>query len=270
MILWTGGVQMPELPDLEVFKTNVFNQLSSKHLVGVEIFAPRKVRIPGETPIDDLTERELLYIDRVGKELFFDFGDQKIVAIHLMLSGEISIVAKEKVASIPYKIFAMHFERESVVFSDKGGLCTITYMPCTNNIPDAFDDTFTLNYFLNAARGKPRAKIKAFLIDQSIVKGIGNAYADEILWDACISPRSVVGKIPEDQLIILYHSINTVLNDAIDSIKRISPDAISGEERSFLKVHNKTLKETETGYPIIVEKISSKTTYCTEEQILYS
>lgn len=261
---------MPELPDLEVFRINVFNQLTSKHLCCVENFSPKKVHIPSEVSIDSLAGEDLQCINRVGKELFFDFGNHKIIAVHLMLSGQISIVSKEYVNSIAYKIFAMHFENESIVFSDKGGLCTVTYLPVTNEVPDAFDATFTLEYFLNIAKMKPRAKVKAFLIDQNIVKGIGNAYADEILWNARISPKSLVGKIPEDKLTILYHTIGVVLNEAIAAIKRISPNIISGEERSFLKVHNKAITQTETGHPIIVEKISSKTTYYTEEQILYS
>lgn len=261
---------MPELPDLEVFKKNVYNQLSSKHLMGVETFIPKKVRVAAESSMDDLAGKTLLQINRIGKELIFDFGEQKLISVHLMLNGEISIVAKEKVSSIAYKIFAMHFEHESIVFSDKGGLCTVTYMPSIDNVPDAFDSAFTVEYFLNVAKTKPRTKVKAFLIDQDIVKGIGNAYADEILWNARISPKSVIGKIPKEQLEKLYYSINTVLNDAISSIKHISPNIISGEERSFLKVHNKKLTQTETGYPIIVEKISSKTTYYTDEQVLYS
>jgi len=136
-------------------------------------------------------------------------------------------------------------------------------------VPDAFDGTFTLKYFFDIARGKPRVNVKAFLTDQNIVKGIGNAYADEILWTARISPYSLVGKIPEERLTALYNAIGTVLHDAVDCIKRISPDIISGEERSFLKVHNRTIKETETGYPIIVERVASKITYYTKEQVEY-
>lgn len=260
---------MPELPDLEVFRANVFNRLTSKHLAGLEIFNPKKVQIPSKVPTD-VVDRELLSISRIGKELLFDFGNQVMLSVHLMLSGEISIIPKEKTDSIKYKIFAMHFDHESVVFSDKGGLCTIKYMPNFDAVPDAFDKAFTLDYFLRRAKEKPRTNIKAFIIDQSIVKGIGNAYADEILWSAHISPKSLVGKIPETQFEILYHAIGKVLNQAIDSIKKLSPDRISGEERSFLKVHNKTITETETGYSIRVEKIASKTTYYTDEQILYS
>lgn len=260
---------MPELPDLEVYRANVFARLKSKRLVGLEVFNPGKVSAPLKVLIDGLAGRDLLCINRVGKELFFDFGAQRIIAAHLMLSGEISIVAEDAVDKIKFKILSMRFECDTIVFSDKGSLCTIKYLPAPNKTPDAFDDAFTFEYFLNTARRKPQTNVKAFLIDQHVVKGIGNAYADEILWFARISPHSWLGKIPEEKLKELYSAIGIVLRDAIDSIKHISPGIISGEERSFLKVHNRTIKATETGHPIIVEKIASKTTYYTEEQVVY-
>jgi len=260
---------MPELPDLEVFKTNIFDRLTSKRLAGIEVFNPQKVRASNAAPPQAFIGRDLAHIGRFGKELVFDFGEGRTIAAHLMLNGEISIVPQEAAGAIRFKIFSLRFERETVVFSDMGGLCTIRYMPPPEKTPDVFGTAFTLEYFLRAARAKARANVKAFLIDQKVMKGIGNAYADEILWAARISPRSLVGSIPEDRLEALYHAIGTVLRDAIDSIRRIAPDIISGEERSFLKVHNWKLKATETGHPILVEYIASKKTYYTEEQITY-
>ena len=260
---------MPELPDLEVFKTNIYNRLTSKRLVDLEVFNPLKARILKAAVLEELAGGDLLRIDRLGKELCFDFGDGKVIAAHLMLNGEISIVPREKVGAIQFKIFSLRFERETVVFSDRGGLCTIRYKPPADKAPDAFAPAFTLDYFLRAAHAKSRMNVKAFLIDQKIIKGIGNAYADEILWAARVSPHSVMGKIPEDKLTALYQAIGTVLRDAVDSIRRISPDIITGEVRSFLKVHNPKLRATETGYSIKVEYIASKKTYYTEEQVVY-
>ena len=261
---------MPELPDLEVFKENIFAGLGSKRLTGLEVHYPAKVRAAQETLLAGLADRALLGIGRFGKELIFDFGDQRTIAAHLMLNGEISIIPQERVGALPFKIFSMQFERETIVFSDRGGLCTIRYKPPADKAPDAFAPAFTLEYFIRAARAKSRMNVKAFLIDQKIIKGIGNAYADEILWAARVSPHSLVGKIPEDSLMALYQAIGTVLHAAIDSIRRVSPDIITGEVRSFLKVHNPRLKTTETGYRILVEYIASKKTYHTEEQVVYT
>ncbi len=260
---------MPELPDLEVFKTNIFNRLTSKQLVGVCVWNHQKVNVPQGIVEGGLVGRSLAKIDRVGKELIFDFGESQTVSAHLMLNGEVSIVEERAVDGIRFKIFSFRFGAETLVFSDKGGLCTIKYLPKPSKVPDAFDDAFTLDYFLATAKKKALTNIKAFLIDQSIVKGIGNAYADEILWEARVSPSSLVGKIPNEILEKLYRSIGTVLHAAVESIQRLAPAIISGEERSFLKVHTKLRKETETGFPIQVARVVSKITYFTEEQILY-
>ena len=261
---------MPELPDLEVFKGNIFKKLTSKRLLDVNVYNHQKVTTPQEIINTELEGRTLTAINRFGKELLFDFAEGRIIAAHLMLSGKISIVSDASaVANIKFKIFSLNFENESVVFSDMGSLCTIRYKPRRDGVPDALGADFTPEYFLNIARKKAATNIKAFLIDQKVVKGIGNAYVDEILWYARVSPHSIVGKIPEDIMAKIYNAIAIVLKEAIISIKAIAPDIISGEERSFLQVHNRARKQTETGFPIRIEKIVSKTTYFTEEQIVY-
>jgi len=258
---------MPELPDLEVFRDNIFRRLTSKRLIGLELFNARKVNGCTEDMMRDLPGQELIGIGRVGKELLFNFSGKKVVAVHFMLKGKTDIVKDlGEARDIRFAILALAFEHETIVFSDPGGLCTVRYMPLLDGAPDALDERFSLSYFLEKAKKRSRTNIKAFLIDQKVVRGIGNAYADEILWTARISPHSTVGKIPEAAMVTLYHTIGDVLRSAIRSIREIAPDIISGEERCFLKIHNKDLKKTETGYPIFAEKIASKTTYYTEEQ----
>ena len=106
-------------------------------------------------------------------------------------------------------------------------------------------------------------------IDQSIVRGIGNAYADEILWQAKISPKSAVGKIPDYVIEELLASIKSVLTEAVEEIKKISPKIISGEVRDFLRIHHPDRSESPTGHRIIKQQVASKTTYFTAEQVLY-
>ena len=186
---------MPELPDLEVFKGNIFKQISSKKLTAIRVYNPNKVNLPTMALEERLKSEVLQAIDRVGKELYFVFSGGKCVTAHLMLNGTVSVL-KSAADNVKFKIFAFEFENETVLFSDRGGLCTIKYvsLPSPLGAPDAFSSDFTLEYFKKIAGKKARTNIKAFLIDQSVVKGIGNAYADEILWDARISPHSVMGR----------------------------------------------------------------------------
>ena len=111
--------------------------------------------------------------------------------------------------------------------------------------------------------------VKVFLLDQKVVRGIGNAYADEILWRAGISPVSILGKIPEESLKELHRLIPIVLLEAIEQICSLSPDRINGEERSFLKVHNPAKGCTDEGEPILIREIGGRKTYYTESQVRY-
>lgn len=80
---------------------------------------------------------------------------------------------------------------------------------------------------------KTRTNIKNLLLDQKVIRGIGNAYADEILWHARISPLSVCNKIPDEKIKAIAKSIKTVLHKAIKHICKSHPQIISGEVRDF-------------------------------------
>jgi formamidopyrimidine-DNA glycosylase len=123
--------------------------------------------------------------------------------------------------------------------------------------------------FLKEKLSKKRTNIKTFLLDQDIIRGIGNAYADEILWESKIHPESVCNKIPDDKIKTLAKDIKSVLKDAEKQILKINPDIISGEERSFLKIHNSKKKESPTGQKIHNKMLNSRITYYTDEQELY-
>ena len=187
---------MPELPDLEVYKGNIFEGLKSKRLVDVDIYAPREVYATKEKLQDELVGRELLSVDRIGKELYFDFGDRKIITVHLMLNGVISIVQTEAERAIGSKVFAMRFENDTLVVSDRGGLCKVSYMPKASKVPDAFSDAFTLEYFLTSARKKPRGNIKMFLIDQNIIKNISHP----------LRPKPKANSLPIYSAVMAYHN----------------------------------------------------------------
>ncbi|MCI9141924.1 MAG: hypothetical protein HFH87_04780 [Lachnospiraceae bacterium] len=261
---------MPELPDLQVFSKNLMKRIAHREIVSAELLNRSRVNVDGDTVRAKLLQTKIADIVRKGKELYFQLENDEVFSVHLMLSGRFHICAPEEAAGIPYKILSIGFEgEESLVISDFQSLCKVTFNPVETNVPDALGENFTLAYLQNAVRRNQRKNIKAFLIDQSIVKGIGNAYADEILWKANISPKSTAGKIPEARLAELYAAVADVLKDAITNIERISPDIISGEERSFLKVHNSRKRYTDEGDRILVQKIAAKTTYYTERQQLF-
>jgi len=258
---------MPELPDLTVYSENLTKRLKNKKVKSVEYYGANRLNVAPEELKQLLCESNVLEINRLGKEIEFVFSNGTRLLIHLMLTGE--FVITKSIQNIQNKIFSLTFDDGDIlVIKDPKGIAKINFNPVPINVPDALD--VTSDYLKRMIREKPRMNIKVFLIDPKIVRGIGNAYADEILWRAKISPRSVVGKIPENVINDLLAATKTVLLEAIEQIKKINPQIISGEVRDFLAVHNSKRKVSPTGHPIIREEIASKPTYYTDEQILYS
>jgi formamidopyrimidine-DNA glycosylase len=102
-----------------------------------------------------------------------------------MLHGKFSIVSDPGI--VGSRILTLGLENESLVVSDHKGLVVLKLNPPPSSVPDAleFDDA----YLRTKISKRPRMGIKAFLLDQSILRGIGNAYTDEILWQARICRR---------------------------------------------------------------------------------
>jgi formamidopyrimidine-DNA glycosylase len=112
--------------------------------------------------------------------------------------------------------------------------------------------------------------IKSLLLDQHIIRGIGNAYADEILWQARISPFSISNKIPAPRVKALAAAVKQVLKHAVRQIRQTAPGIIGGEQRDFLQIHNARAKKSPYGAPILVKPIGGRKTYYTREQQLYT
>jgi len=260
---------MPELPDLHVYSENLEKLILNKTIISVTVFDTRKIATPSLFS-EKLQNASIRSIVREGKELHFMLTNGNSFGVHLMLSGKFFVTDQEEAGKINSKIAALFFEdKQALVINDYQGLCKVTLNPKVSKVPDALSPAFTFEYFQGIAKKNPWKNIKAVLIDQHIVRGIGNAYVDEILWKADISPESVLGKIPEEQLKVLYQAIPLVLNDAIENIRKTKPDIINGEERSFLQVHNPSKKFTDNGDRIIVKTVAAKKTYFTEKQKLF-
>jgi formamidopyrimidine-DNA glycosylase len=182
-----------------------------------------------------------------------------------MLRGEFFITSD--LGRVRSRMLTLGLGDESLVVSDPKGRVALKLNPSPTSVPDALEVDNT--YLRRKISERPRTGVKAFLIDQSLLRGIGNAYVDEILWHARIAPRSTVGRVPDHVVDNLLTSIRTVLTDAIEEIKRRNPKTISDEVRDFLRVHNPKRSESPTGHRIMMERVASRITYFTQEQVLY-
>ncbi len=227
---------MPELPDLQVFSHNLDKKLKGKTVKEITIHKAPKLNVTHKELQNILHGQKLSSVYRDGKELFFKFSKGDVLGLHLMLHGKLFLF--EGKSNNKYPIIELLFTDDTgLALTDFQGIAAPTLNPEAKDAPDALSDDAGLDY-LKGILGKKKTNIKAVLLDQKIIRGIGNAYADEILWDARISPFSVSNKIPADKVKDLIKSIHEVLKNAEKEIIKANPDIIAGEIRDFMLIHN--------------------------------
>ncbi|WP_316800268.1 DNA-formamidopyrimidine glycosylase family protein [Pedobacter frigidisoli] len=258
---------MPELPDLEVISKNLNKKIAHQKLINIELLVDRKSNASEQELQHALTGKVLNQIFRTGKELHFSFSEGVTLGLHLMLHGEIKIADKDD--QVKHTILKLTFPSSSLVLTDWQKQATPTLNPEPSSVPDALDQSFNRQYLMTAL-AKKKGEIKSVLMDQKFVRGIGNAYADEILYKASISPMSIAIKLDEPAITSLHNSIIEVLNNAISSITSADPDRISGENREFMEVHRPKTKNTKKGEQILINEKGGRKSYYVESQRSYT
>lgn len=258
---------MPELPDLQVFSKNLSKQLCGKTIKEIKVVNSKRLNVPVASLKKAMEDARIKAINREGKELRVVLDNGNILGMHLMLHGQLSLYKdKNEHKDI---ILSIHFTDDKVLaLADFQGLATATLNPEVNKAPDALSSELNFEY-LKEQLHKIRGAIKNVLLDQKIMRGIGNAYADEILWDARIAPLSASNKLPAEKIKELVNSIKKVLMDAEKQIISSHPDIISGEVRDFLLIHNPKNTHSPSGAIINQVTAGSRKTYYTDEQELY-
>lgn len=259
---------MPELPDLQVFSRNLTKLLSGKTLKKVTVVNDRKLKTPEKILKKSLEKQALQKVYREGKELRFEFSNGNILGLHLMLKGQLYLFEKknEHKKTIIELLFA---DGTGLAMADYQGMATPSLNPEGSDAPDALSKKMDFA-FLKQKLSTTRTTIKNLLLDQHVVRGIGNAYADEILWDAGISPFSICNRLPDDKIRQLVKSIRKILNWAEKQIHKFQPGIITGETRDFLPIHNFKKTKSPTGSKILRQSVGGRKTYYTREQKLYS
>ncbi len=255
---------MPELPDIEVFSKNLKKLFAGKQVTKINVVNGKKLKDTPQELSQALEGQKLIDVYRSGKELRLQFSKNVLVGIHLMLTGDLHLFDKinDRKSTIA-----------EVYFKDGTGLALTDRMKNANvklnPVDKAGIDALDLNYKILKAILDRKAAIKNVLLDQNLIRGIGNGYSDEILWQTRISPFSKAAAIPDEKVKELAVVIKKIFKDAIKNISKHYPDKINGEVKEFLQIHTKKKTESPTGRPILTIQRGMLLTYYTEEQVLY-
>lgn len=257
---------MPELPDLQAFSRHLSEKLTGKKVEKLRAIYRKKLMSGEEELRRSIEGATLDRIYRDGKELHFVFDNGNVLALHMMLKGELHLFQGTHDRKYPI-LELLFFDHTGLVMTDWQGQARPTLNPEPRHAPDALAKDVNFKFFRERLAAS-RAAVKKLLMDQEVIRGIGNAYADEILWHARISPFSISNKIPEYAVRQLAKSVRSVLLRAEKNILKEYPDITAGEVRDFMAVHTADKTHSPTGARIRILK-NSRSTYYTDEQKLY-
>ena len=259
-------LKMPELPDIQVFSMNLKKMYGGKKLSQIKIVNGRSLKDSQKELSRALEGQKLKDVYRSGKEMRFQFSNGKILGLHLMLTGD--LIPFEDTSKRKSTIVELYFEGgKNLALTDRFKRAYVKLDPDDKKGIDALDPKLNYSYLKKALNRKKA--IKNILLDQDVIRGIGNAYSDEILWQSKISPFSKGEAIPDEKIKILGKTIKKVLKNATNKIYKQHPDLIHGEIRDFLDIHTKKKDKSPTGAKIKIADRGMLKTYYTKEQILY-
>lgn len=255
---------------------DAYRAMLERELVGATVlesgFAPRvRANVPYQEIGETLQGKRIVGVTRSGKEIFFAFDSGDVLSVHLMLTGRFNVDPAGDDAPETRRASFVLDNGKALHVRDRRGLATLRLNPEPVTAPDALSDEVDAAYLQSAFDQSPGTNVKAFLVGQDHIRGIGNGYSDEILWAARIAPQSTVGKIPPDAVAALAGAIHEVLGDAVALVAKLDdPSDYRAARKRDMKVHNDTRVESPTGAKIQTSEVAKKKTFFTDEQVLYA
>jgi formamidopyrimidine-DNA glycosylase len=208
---------MPELPEVETIKNELLPHVLGRTIKGVDIFWDKMVRQPS---VSDFRRRvickKITGLSRRGKYLFFHLSDDGVLVMHMKMTGSLLVNPSDD----KFSRAVFHLDNGTAVhFRDprKFGVMWLADDESAVDAmlgPEPLDAGFTPAALAGLLRRRT-APVKPVLLDQSIIAGIGNMYADEALFEARIHPLSPAGKLSADEIKKLHRAIRHVLRKAL-------------------------------------------------------
>lgn len=238
---------MPELPEVETVINYLKEEVLGEKILNIEV---RNLKFLKNASLQEfknqLENKVIKNIFRKGKYLIFDLSNDIYMVSHLRMEGKYFVDPKLINRKHDYLIFVLS-NNKILSYNDSRQFGTFHITKDLNQLKeinkialDPLDESFNLNYLYNKSR-KSKKNIKGFLLDQSIVSGIGNIYASEILFDAKINPFIEANKLSQKDIEKIIDSSQKILKEAIKfngtTIHTFSfGQNKTGEFNNFLKV----------------------------------
>ncbi|SMG32665.1 Fpg/Nei family DNA glycosylase [Agreia pratensis] len=245
---------MPELPEIHALVTDLSTRLVGRTLTRLDLvsFAALKTFDP---PVSALSNRVITAIERHGKFLDISVGDLHLV-MHLARAGWIrwrdgEPAPRTRPTSGPLAARLVLDDGSGFDITEAGTKKSVAIwivrsadeIPQIERLgPDPLDAAFTLDVFTRILDSAGRMQIKGVLRDQSRIAGIGNAYSDEILHVARMSPYKPASMTP-DEASRLYDAMRETLQGAIERSEGVGASNLKREKKTAMRVHGRAGQE---------------------------
>jgi formamidopyrimidine-DNA glycosylase len=263
---------MPELPDVTVYVESLARIAAGRTLQRIRLKSPFLLRSV-DPPLSAVEGRRLLGLRRLGKRVVWELEDQLYLVLHLMIAGRLRW--KERAAPLASRIdlAALDFEHGSLVLTEAGtkkraGLHVVRGAEGLRAHDRGGLEVFESD--LPAFRARLAAEnhtLKRALCDPTAFSGIGNAYSDEILHRARLSPLQLTARLTDEQSERLWQATRAVLAEWTERLRREAGDGLPEKVTAFrpgMAVHGRYRQPCpDCGTPVArIVYASNETNYC--------
>ena len=210
---------MPELPEVEVSRLGISPWLINHKITDV-IVRDKRLRWPVPEEIKTATGRTVVDVRRRAKYLLIDVGNADIV-LHLGMSGKLRVIDKDTPVIKHDHIDIVLDSGKCLRFNDPRRFGACLWQPKGDELPqfrklgpEPLTDAFDSERLHVLSRGR-KSPVKSFIMDNDVVVGVGNIYANEALFMAGIDPRRAAGRVSASRYAALTDAIKAVLQKAI-------------------------------------------------------
>ena len=265
---------MPELPEVETFAVELRPHLVGQRFVAAHVLWPRTLAEPDAIALDRrLRERVVVAVGRRAKYLVIGLDSGESLIVHLRMTGRLEVIDQDDPALTGPHLRAW-FELaggQRLAFTDTRKFGRIWLVRDMASVigklgPEPLEWTFTPEVLAERLHGR-RTAIKPTLLDQGVLAGIGNIYADESLFMARIHPLRPAASLTDEDIVALHSAIRQTLSQAIGNRGTMlrdyrPPYGAEGGHQDHLLVYQQTGKPCpRCGAPIERIRVTQRSTH---------
>ena len=215
---------MPELPDITVYVEALRERISGRSLLAVRLGSPFLLRSV-EPRLDELIGRNVRAVERLGKRIVFALDDDYFIVLHLMIAGRLHWTPRGAKVSRRASLAAFEFDSGTLTLTEAGSKRRASLYLAHGREALAEHDRGGLEVFdasLEQFAARLRAAnhtLKRSLADPRLFSGIGNAFSDEILHRARLSPVKLTGRLTDEEVARLFDATCTTLSEWTDRLR---------------------------------------------------